>query len=155
MSSLHQPTYVRADRFHRYDPASTGPNILAWCEWEYFVNFADKDRLARVFPVILAYHNWCRKYRTWPDGSYHSCGLACGMDNQPRVAPGYSPWSDHSHMAWIDATAQAMLSAKLLVAMADVLERSTEVDVVKCVDEVKSLKKCVTPLLRLPAFRNF
>ena len=33
----------------------------------------------QVFPVILAYHIWCRNNRSWPDGSYFSCGLACGM----------------------------------------------------------------------------
>jgi hypothetical protein len=24
------------DRFERYDPANTGPNVMAWSEWEYY-----------------------------------------------------------------------------------------------------------------------
>ena len=109
------------DQFHRHDPVSTGPNVLAWCEWEHFCNFADRRRIANVFPVLLAYHGWMRKHRTWPDGSYHSCGLACGMDNQPRVLPGLNAYTDHSWTAWVDATAQALLSARILVLMSAAL----------------------------------
>jgi hypothetical protein len=61
-----------ADRFHRFDPASTGPNILAWCEWEYWLNFGDRGRLTRVFPVLLAYHRWCKRYRTWYDPGFRA-----------------------------------------------------------------------------------
>ena len=73
------------DRFPRFDPSSTGPNVMAWAEWEHYRNFGDRDRLARVFPVLRAYHQWLRAYRTWPDGSYWSTGWGCGMDNQPRL----------------------------------------------------------------------
>lgn len=85
-----------------HDPVSTGPNILAWVEWEHWLihknvrdavevesdacgrtridrrasvlarrtrSAAQVDRLRRVFPVLLAYHRWCRKHRTWPDGA--------------------------------------------------------------------------------------
>jgi len=31
------------DHFTRYDPSATGPAVMAWCEWEYFQNFGDKD----------------------------------------------------------------------------------------------------------------
>ena len=48
---------------------STGPNVLAWAEWEYWMNFGDRVRLGRVYPVLLAYHEWMRRFRTWPDGS--------------------------------------------------------------------------------------
>jgi hypothetical protein len=34
-----------------------------------------QERLRKVFPVLLAYHKWLRKNRSWPDGSYFSCGL--------------------------------------------------------------------------------
>ena len=113
------------DQFHRHDPASTGPNVYAWCEMEHFDVSGDRARLARVFPVLLAYHRWLRRWRTWPDGSYYSCGLACGMDNQPRPLEGYSAWTHHSYMAWVDATAQALLSARLLVRMAVELGHAT------------------------------
>ncbi|MHC4714192.1 MAG: MGH1-like glycoside hydrolase domain-containing protein [Planctomycetota bacterium] len=119
------------DRFHRFDPVSTGPDILGWCEWEYFLNFGDTARLAEVFLPLLAYHRWMRKYRTWPDGSYSSTGWGCGMDNQPRVPPGCDERWDHGHMTWIDATAQAILSARILTEMAGVLRREGDVAVEK------------------------
>ncbi len=115
------------DCFHRHDPSSTGPNVLAWSEWEYFLNFGDRDRLERVFPVILAYHRWMRDYRTWPDGTYWSTGWACGMDNQPRVPPGYSPEFSPAHQTWLDACLQAVLSTRTLQQMAQRLGRSDEV----------------------------
>jgi len=115
------------DRFHRFDPASTGPNILPWAEWEYFLNLGDGERLARVFPVLVAYHQWLRTYRTWPDGSYWSSGWGCGMDNQPRLLAGYSPALSHGHQSWVDTCFQQILSARILLKMAEVLGRSAEV----------------------------
>ncbi|MEX0746002.1 MAG: trehalase family glycosidase [Phycisphaeraceae bacterium] len=109
------------DCFHRHDPDSTGPNALAWSEWEHFLNFNDRDRLERVFPVLVAYHQWMRDYRTWPDGTYWSCGWAVGMDNQPRVPAGYSPAHSPAHQTWMDACFQAILSARTLAAMAELL----------------------------------
>jgi glycogen debranching enzyme len=116
------------DRFHRHDPASTGPNVLPWCEWEYYLNYGDTDRLRRVFPPLLAYHRWMRLHRSWPDGSYWTCGLGCGMDNQPRTPPGCDCALHHGFMGWIDATAQAVLSARILLAAGEVLDRSDELD---------------------------
>ncbi len=121
---------LRADgtmQFHPHDPASTGPNVLAWSEWAHYQTTGDEDRLACVFPVILAYHRWLRYNRSWPDGSYYSSGLACGMDNMRRQGPDYEPHTHHGHLSWIDATAQAALSADLLVRMSAVLGRTEEV----------------------------
>ena len=128
------------DRFHRYDPASTGPNVLAWCEWEHYQCYHDKERLRRVFAPLLAYHMWMRKNRTWPDGSYFSCGLACGMDNQPRTLPGGNAWLDHSWQAWVDATAQACISARLLVRMSEELGESGRPEVEDCLMEAAQLQ---------------
>jgi hypothetical protein len=131
-------------RFERFDPCSTGPNLLAWSEWEHYRHVGDRDRLARVFPVLLAYHQWLRSYRTWPDGAYWANGIGSGMDNQPRTVadpahpwnqwrrppyrretpPGWAEdlsWLHHAHLAWVDATVQALLSAQLLVRIADEL----------------------------------
>jgi len=115
------------DRFHRFDPMSTGPNVLPWCEWEYYLNFGDKARLGKVFAPLLAYYHWTRKNRSWPDGSYWTTGFGCGMDNQPRVPEGVSRELEHAFMSWIDATAQAVFAAKTLVRMAQALGRSAEV----------------------------
>ncbi|WP_350208418.1 trehalase family glycosidase [Botrimarina sp.] len=123
------------DRFQRYDPTSTGPNVLGWTEWEYYLNFGDKQRLAKVFPVLTSYHHWLRTYRTWQDGSYYSSGWGCGMDNQPRLPAGLvDKWGQrlheqfsHGHMTWVDACLQMLLSAKLLQAMAKEVGRESDV----------------------------
>jgi len=114
------------DCFHRFDPSSTGPNILAWVEWNYFLKTGDLHRLEMVFPPLLAYHQWLRVYRTWPDGSYWSTGWGSGMDNLPRVKESAHINWENGHMIWVDATFQAILSAKVLLQMAALLGRQTE-----------------------------
>jgi glycogen debranching enzyme len=117
------------DRFHRFDPVSTGPNVMAWAEMEYFELTGDLARLKNVFPVLAAYHRWLRMYRTWPDGSYWSSGWGCGMDNQPRLPQHWPPQADefyHGHQVWLDTCLQQILSAKLLASMADIVGRSEE-----------------------------
>jgi glycogen debranching enzyme len=116
------------DVFERFDPSSTGPNVLPWAEWNYFVRFGDRERLGHVFPALLAYTQWCQTYRTWLDGSYWSTGWGCGMDNMPRMENGYNPWFSHGRMRWIDATMQAILSADVLCKMANVLGRPHSVE---------------------------
>lgn len=116
-----------ADRFHYGDPNSTGPNLLPWSEWEYFQQFGDRQRLAAVFPPLLAYYHWFRKNRTWPDGSYWSTGWANGMDNQRRVSPGANVTNEHDFMSWVDTTAQSLLAARVLVQMAGTLGREADV----------------------------
>ena len=109
------------DRFTRYDPSSTGPDVMPWCEWEYYLNFGDKERLEKVFTPLLAYHRWMKEHFTWQDGSYFSTGWGCGMDNIPRQTPEYDPRFSHGHMVWVDTCMQELLSCKVLLDMADVL----------------------------------
>jgi hypothetical protein len=116
-----------AERFERFDPSSTGPNLFPWVEWEYYQNFGDKDRLASVFPVLAAYTQWFKKYRTWPDGTYFASGWGTGMDNQPRVPEGYSPEFDHGHMSWIDRTLQEIFIDRIMLEMAKTLGRASEI----------------------------
>ena len=140
-----------SDCFMRFDPPATGPDVMGWSEWEYYINFGDKERLANVFPPLLAYHQWMQRYRTWQDGSYWATGWACGMDNQPRLrvnagegAPdNFRPleWWDNDHMSWIDATLQAVVSAQVLIRMADELDRAA--DVVDLHREIASLSKVI------------
>ncbi len=116
------------DCFTPYDPTSTGPNVLPWAEWSYFVRFGDRARLAQVFPALLAYTQWLRTYRTWLDGTYWSSGWGSGMDNMPRLEPGYHFAYSHGRMRWIDATLQAILAADVLAKMARVLGRENSVN---------------------------
>ncbi len=129
------------EQFTRDDPASTGPNVLAWAEWLYYRNTADKERLARVFDPLCGYYRWLRLNRSWQDGSYYSCGLACGMDNQPRQDGDYDPGLSHGFMSWIDTCAQQYLSARILISMAKELGR--EADVLPLEKEAEMLRNTV------------
>ncbi len=127
-------TFDGRDSFERFDAASTGPNVMPWTEWEHYGDTADRERLARIFPVLVAYHRWLRRHRTWRDGTYWTSGLGSGMDNQPRFLQrpaGGAGWPErltyHGHVVWIDACLQQILSADLLLRMAKALARQDEV----------------------------
>lgn len=121
--------------FFRHDPTSTGPEIPAWCEWEYYKASGDKERLLKVFYPLLSYHRWFKAYRRHPDGSYWSTGWGCGMDNLPRTDKDTLPGADpdpmgvchHSFMSWIDATSQAALSCEILLKAAKELNINDDV----------------------------
>lgn len=115
------------DCFERFDPSSTGPNIMPWSEWEYYLNFNDTERLARVFPSLLAYYQWFRTYKSWPDGTYYSSGWGCGMDNQPRMPKNFSPEWSHGFMSWIDISLQQVYAGTILIEMANKLDRKADV----------------------------
>lgn len=132
---------VAGEVYYRHDPASTGPNIMPWSEWEYYETTGDIDRLSKVFDPLMAYYIWMRENRTWPDGSYWSTGWACGMDNMPRVMPGYSSHFSHAHQVWIDACIQQVLSAKCLIKMARELNREGETAELKT--ELELLSKLI------------
>jgi hypothetical protein len=115
------------DCYSRFDPVGSGPNVLSWSEWEYFRHYGDRQRLARVFPALVAHSDWHRRYRTWPDGAYWGTGLASGMDNQPRAPEGANVWYEHGHRTWVDANLQALLNDRVLLAMAVELGREEDV----------------------------
>jgi len=136
-----------AERFMKFDVNSTGPNILPWAEWEYFLNSGDVERLAEVFYPLLAFYQWFRTYRSWQNGTYFSSGLGCGMDNQPRLPnrkdnPFGLWWSwSHGHMSWIDTTLQQILSGSILIKMANVLDKQKSVKDIET--EIKELSNYV------------
>ena len=129
------------EQFSRDDPASTGPNVLPWAEWEYYQTTGDDTRLKDIFDPLMAYHRWLRLHRSWQDGTYWSCGLACGMDNQPRGVAGYDPGSSHAFMSWIDTCAQQYLSCRILTMIARKLGRSGEAKELE--DEAEFLKDVI------------
>ena len=133
------------ERFTRFDPSATGPDIMAWSEWEYYKNFGDTERLAKVFPCLMAYHEWMREFHTWQDGTYWSSGLGCGMDNLPRQQPGYNVANSHGHMVWNDACLQELMNCRILIEMAGVLGR--EADVQSLVEEREQLSAVVNEKL--------
>lgn len=116
-----------SEYFARFDPAGTGPNVLGWSEWEYYLATQDEARLAEVFPALVAYGQWYRRYRTWPNGSYWGTGWANGMVNQPRTPAGAHQWFDHAHRTWVDTNLQQVLANRIVLQMAEVLGRQSEV----------------------------
>ncbi len=117
------------DRMMKFDVSSTGPNILPWAEWEYFLNSGDYERLAKVFNPLLAYYKWFQIYRSWQNGTYFSTGWGCGMDNQPRLPNRKdNPMWSHGHMSWIDITLQQILAGLILIKMAELLGKEKSVE---------------------------
>lgn len=129
------------DCFHRYDPTSTGPNIIPWSELEYFRQFGDRDRLNRIFPALVAYNRWLRLNRTWRNGTYWSSGWGCGMDNQPRLPKDYSKIYSHGHMVWLDACLQQLTIDKILLKFGFELERWQEIEDIE--DEIGNLEQYI------------
>lgn len=130
-----------ADCFERYDPVSTGPNLMPWCEMVYYHQFGDTERLHKVFPVLCAYYKWLRLNHTWRNGTYWSSGWGTGMDNMPRVPEDYSPIYSHGHMIWLDTNLQQLFTANLLLEMGFYLERWQEIEDFE--DEAKMLGKYI------------
>jgi hypothetical protein len=115
------------DCFARHEAYSTGPNVLPWAEWEYYLNRGDRLRLAAVFAPLVAYARWLRRYHTWPNGLYWSTGWGSGMDNQPRLPADVHHSYEHGGQTWVDACFQAAMGARLIGKMARELQREDEV----------------------------
>jgi hypothetical protein len=115
------------DRFHRHDPSSTGTHVMPWSEWAHYAATGDRERLARAFPVLVAFHRWLMAWRTWKDGSYWSSGWGSGMDNQPRFSAPIPVDFYHGHMAWVDVCMQMLFAGRTLLRMAAELGREGEV----------------------------
>ncbi len=130
-----------ADCFERYDPTSTGPNLLPWSEMLYFKQYGDIDRLHKVFPVLCSYYKWLKLNRTWQNGTYWSSGWGTGMDNMPRVKPEYNMIYSNGHMTWLDTNLQQIFVANLLLEMGFYLERWQEIEDFE--DEIKTLSAYV------------
>ncbi len=130
-----------SDCFERYDPTSTGPNLLPWVELEYYRQFGDIDRLHKVFPALCAYAKWWKLNRTWMDGSYWSSGWGTGMDNMPRVRGEYNPIFSNGKMVWLDTNLQQYLVNDCLLKIGFYIERWQEIEDLE--DEMKFLKEYV------------
>ncbi len=126
-----------SDCFGRYDPTSTGPNLLPWAEWLYYTQTGDDSRLNKVFPVLAAYYKWLKLNHTWRNGTYWSSGWGTGMDNMPRVQEQYNTIYSHGHMIWLDACLQQIQAAQILLNMGFYLERWQEIEEFE--DEMKKL----------------
>ena len=129
------------DCFHRYDPTSTGPNLIPWSEMEFYQQYGDLERIHKIFPVLCGYYQWLKLNHTWQDGSYWSSGWGTGMDNQPRLKPQYNPIYSHGHMTWLDTNLQQLFIGKILVDFGFYTERWQEIEDIE--EENKFLKKYI------------
>lgn len=118
---------------------------MAWCEWEYYLNYGNKERLSEVFPPLMAYHRWMKENFTWPDGTYFSSGWGCGMDNLPRQQAGYKPEFSHGHMIWVDACMQELNCCNILMKMAGELGREEYIEELR--EERNLLEKVINEKL--------
>lgn len=130
-----------SDCFERYDPTSTGPNLLPWAEMLYYKQYGNNERLHKIFPVLCAYYKWLKLNRTWQNGTYWSSGWGTGMDNMPRVKPEYNMIYSNGHMVWLDANLQQIFTAGLLLEMGFYLERWQEIESFE--DEIRTLSQYV------------
>ncbi|MDD6474546.1 MAG: trehalase family glycosidase [Sodaliphilus pleomorphus] len=130
-----------SDCFGRYDPTSTGPNLMPWSEWLYYTQFGDDNRLNKVFPVLAAYYKWLKLNHTWRNGTYWSSGWGTGMDNMPRVPEGYNTIYSNGHMIWLDTNLQEIMVANILLKMGFYLERWQEIETFE--DDIKHLTKYI------------
>lgn len=129
------------DQWSPFDPSATGPDILPWSEWEYYLATGDRQRLSEVFDPLVGFHLWMYRNRTWPDGSYWANGLSSGMDNQPRVMPGYNEILSRGHQIWCDACIQQVFGGKLLLQMAEILGRREDIPWIS--EEVEKLTRLI------------
>jgi len=137
-----------ADCFERYDPVSTGPNLLPWSEMVYYHSFGDTERLQNIFSALSAYYKWLRLNHTWRDGTYWSSGWGTGMDNMPRVQAKYNPIYSNGHMVWLDTNLQQIFMANQLLDMGFYTERWQEIEDFE--DEAKQLTEYTRKYLWSP-----
>ncbi len=130
-----------ADCFERYDPVSTGPNLIPWSEMVYYHQYGDMERLHKIFPVLCGYNRWLQRNRTWQNGTYWSSGWGTGMDNMPRVPKDDNQIFSHGHMTWLDTNLQQLMIANQLLEMGFYIERWQEIEDFE--DEAKMLKNYI------------
>ncbi len=137
--------------FPQYHPSSFAPPILSWAEWELYEFTGDRERLARVYPHLKAFHRYCCSAFRMNDGLYMGNHLGCGMDNLPRWPRDFAGEGDYIELKledigapyardwyavgihgsieekwnqqgrFIDMSAQMALDARLLMQMAGLL----------------------------------
>ncbi len=98
-------------------PDSLNHPVLAWAERESYRITGDRDRLARVYDPLVRYYRSYEKIRD-PDSGFYRTSWA-SMDNSPRI---------DGLRCGIDTTAEMVLFARDLAAIARVLGRHSEAE---------------------------
>ena len=69
------------------------------------------------------------------------------MDNMPRFASNYNVAFSHGHMVWVDACIQQVLSAKILVKIAEIIGRENDESIALLKEEVANLTEVINEKL--------
>ncbi len=117
------------DCFHLHDPNGAAPNLLTWAEWRYYRVTGSDERLKAAFWPLMAYHQWLKKNRTWPNGLYWATGMSSGMSNQTRMRDQVEEsMYHHCHWSWVDVNMQAVLDTWILSQTAVILDEDELAD---------------------------
>ncbi|OGV54151.1 MAG: hypothetical protein A2X45_07185 [Lentisphaerae bacterium GWF2_50_93] len=103
------------------------PPIYAWVEFEHYKYTGDRDRLARIYPILKKYFMWLKCNRRRVNGLYYFEDTgSTGMDNSPRSGYPASNLSG-SDVCFIDLSCQQQLSARNLAAIAEAIGETKDI----------------------------
>jgi glycogen debranching enzyme len=94
-------------------PHAVNPPLFSWAELANFKLTGDKQRLKKVFPVLIKYVTWLETGRKKAGTAHHlywNSNFGSGMDNSPRSGSG-----------WVDISSQMVIQYNNLVDIADIL----------------------------------
>jgi glycogen debranching enzyme len=102
------------------------PPLYAWVEFEHYQYTGDKERLARIYPILKKYFSWLKANRRRENGLYYFEDTgSTGMDNSPRGGY-YAANLAGSDLCFIDLSSQQQLSAGKLADIADAIGEKNE-----------------------------
>jgi len=104
-------------------PGLDRSHVLGWTEWEHYRNFGDRERLARCSPFCARITSGCGRSAPGPTAATsRRAGLRHGQPAPAAARPAVlQPRALARWMTWVDTTLQQVLSARLLVRMAQEL----------------------------------
>jgi glycogen debranching enzyme len=102
------------------------PPIYAWVEFEHYKHAGDRERLARIYPVLKKYFLWVKANRRRENGLYYFEDTgSSGMDNSPRSGY-YAASLAGSDVCFVDLSCQQQLAANRLAAIAGLLKKNDD-----------------------------
>ena len=112
-----------------YDKSDlTQPPVIAWSVWKTYEWGADREFLARSYPVLKRYNEWLYRSRRLPNGLFYwKHPYESGIDNSPRfVTADEKPVLNIEHLAAVDLNSYILLQNRILRDMARELELPNE-----------------------------
>lgn len=106
----------------------TNPAVLAWAANDILSLSHDTKFAAEVYPKLRKYHQWLWYNRRIPVGLFFwKDAYESGIDNSPRFGVrDESHYDDTTRIAAVDITSYAIIDARALVSIANLLIASNE-----------------------------